>query len=156
MATSRAIAEWNGNLNDGRGTMKPEHAGAVAFSMGTRFGNEAGSNPEELIGAALAGCFSMALSDELEEAGVPPRSIKTEAVVRIDREGWGGSAKSDAPYEILAVELSTEVDAPGMDEARLEQIAEVTSRRCPVARALASLPKISVKATLTSGARQSA
>ena len=84
MGTSKATAHWEGSIKEGRGGMKPGHATEVAFSFGTRFEGQTGSNPEEMIGAALAGCFSLALSASLGRAGLAPQSVNTSASVVLD------------------------------------------------------------------------
>src|ERR1044071_4823359 len=103
MSISKASGEWNGTLKTGRGVMKPEHASDVAFSLATRFEGEKGSNPEEMVGAALAGCFSMALSLGLEKAGMKPESIKTSAKVHLEKVEGG--------FAIQKIELSNETRA---------------------------------------------
>ncbi|MFO7655144.1 MAG: OsmC family peroxiredoxin [Candidatus Krumholzibacteriia bacterium] len=140
MAISKANATWEGTLKDGKGIMRPEHADPVPFSVGTRFEGQTGSNPEEMIGAALAGCFSMALSLGLEQAGAPPRNIQTAARVRIEKQGDG--------FTITAIELSTEVSAPGIEDARFQQVAEETKSTCPVSKALAAVERIELTARL--------
>lgn len=144
MATSKATAQWFGNFKTGQGMMKPAHAAEMAFTTGTRFENQNGTNPEELIGAAFAGCFSMALSVGLEKAGATPKSIRTSASVKVDRDGDG--------FTIKSIDLTTEVDAPGMDMSKLQSIAEQTRQGCPVGKALASVGDVTVKAMLASGA----
>ncbi len=139
MSISKASAEWDGGLKDGKGSMKPEHAPAAPFSLGSRFEGQQGSNPEELIGAALSGCFSMALSLGLEQAGVKPQSIRTSAQVHLDKDGDG--------FSITTIDLVTEVKAAGIDGARFHLIAEETKKHCPVSKALAGV-KISLKASL--------
>jgi osmotically inducible protein OsmC len=151
MATSKATAQWNGTIKQGSGTMKPAHGPEVAFSAATRFAGETGSNPEELIGAAFAGCFSMALSVALEQAGAPPKTIRTSATVKVDRGGAAGSSDGKAPFEIHDIALSTEVDAPGLDAARLQELVAATKKGCPVGKALASVGNISVEAKLVAG-----
>src|SRR5262249_7506633 len=89
MAISKASAQWDGPLKTGKGVMKPAHAPEIPFSAASRFEGAPASNPEEVIGAALAGCFSMALSLGLEKAGATPKSIRTIANVKLDREGDG-------------------------------------------------------------------
>src|SRR5262249_49367590 len=84
---SKATAPWEGNIKSGKGVMKAAHAPEIPFSLGTRFEGQPGSNPEEIIGAALAGCFSMALSLGLERAGSPPKTIRTSATVKLDKDG---------------------------------------------------------------------
>ena len=139
MAISNASAQWTGGLKDGKGVMKPAHAPEAVFTLASRFEGAPSSNPEELIGAALAGCFSMALTLSLETAGVKPQGVKTEAAVALDRDGGG--------FTITSIELSTEATVPGLDAARFQQIAEETKKGCPVSKALAGT-KINLKAKL--------
>jgi osmotically inducible protein OsmC len=119
--------------------MKPANAAEVPFTLGTRFAGEKGSNPEEVIGAALAGCFSMALSAALGKAGANPRSIQTAAAVQLDKDGDG--------FKISSIALTTTAEVPGFDKAKFDQIAEETKKGCPVSKALAATP-ITLKATL--------
>jgi osmotically inducible protein OsmC len=128
MSISKASAAWNGTLKAGRGTMKPEHGADVPFTMSTRFEGGQGSNPEELIGAALAGCFSMALSLELEKAGMTPQNIQTTARVHLERAGDG--------FAIPRIDLATEARASGGDEAKFRHLAEQTKKACPVGKLL--------------------
>lgn len=139
MSTSRASARWEGTLKDGRGNMKPAHAAEVPFTLNTRFAGEKGSNPEELIGAALAGCFSMALSAAFSKEGLAPKSIQTEATVQLDKDGDG--------FRISSIALTTDVSIPGVSANQLEAIAQETKRNCPVSKALAGT-QITLKATL--------
>jgi osmotically inducible protein OsmC len=139
MAISKGSAEWTGGLKDGKGTMKPAHAGEAAFTLGSRFEGQPSSNPEELIGAALSGCFSMALTLGLEMAGLKPKSVKSAAAVHLDRQGEG--------FAITTIELTTEASVPGLDDAKFQAIAEETKKGCPVSKALAGT-KITLKATL--------
>jgi osmotically inducible protein OsmC len=139
MAISKASAYWNGSLKDGRGSMKPAHAPEIPFSLSTRFEGASGSNPEELIGAALCGCFSMALALALERAGHTPRSIQTAARVSMDKEGDG--------FRITKIELTTDANVPGAERGQFETIAEETKRSCPVSRALGNTT-ITLKANL--------
>ena len=100
-----------------------------AYSFSSRFEEGKGTNPEELIGAAEAGCFSMALSSNLEKAGHPPKRISTVATVKLEMiEG--------AP-KITTIDLKTEANVPGIDEAKFREIAEQTKKGCPVSKALA-------------------
>lgn len=140
MAVRTAQAAWDGTLREGKGRFEVE-SGAVqgAFSFGTRFEEEPGSNPEELIGAAHAGCFSMALSGDLEKAGYTPRWVRTTARVHIE--------KGDAGFGITGIDLESEVRAEGLDDAEFQRIAEGTRQNCPVSKALASVP-INLKAAL--------
>ena len=142
MAIRTAEAEWKGSLQKGSGVMK---LGSGSFeghyTFGTRFGDEKGTNPEELIAAAHAGCFSMALSLALGEADYSPQRIHTTARARIDRVPDG--------FRITRIELETEADVPGIDEAKFLAIAETAKRGCPVSRALAGT-EITLKAHLVS------
>ena len=143
MATSKATARWEGSLKAGSGVMHPAHGPEVAFSVATRFEGKTGSNPEELVGAALAGCFSMALASNLEKAGAAPKQIKTDASVKIEKLGDG--------FTITAIELTTEADVPGMDADKFRAIADATKKGCPVSKALAAVESITLSAKLTSG-----
>jgi osmotically inducible protein OsmC len=139
MGISKASAQWDGGLKDGKGTMTPAHASPASFSLGSRFEGQPGSNPEELLGAALSGCFSMALTLSLEMAGVKPQSVRTSADVRLDKDGPG--------FSITTIELTTVASVPGLDAAKFQGIAEETKKNCPVSKALAGV-KISLKASL--------
>ena len=129
MSISNAKAEWNGAIKDGQGTMTPAHAQAVPFSLATRFEGKQGSNPEEMVGAALAGCFSMALTGSLGRAGFTPTSVRTDAKVSLDKDGAG--------FAISKIELETTVVVLGVDSAKLNEIADETKKNCPVSKALA-------------------
>jgi osmotically inducible protein OsmC len=142
MANSKASAQWEGTLKTGKGVMKPSHAAEIPFTFGSRFEGQPMSNPEELIGAALAGCFSMALSLGLEQAGAHPRVIRTTADVKLDKDGDG--------FGITAIELTTQADVPGLEAGKFQTIAEATKKACPVSKALAGVRNISLKATLMS------
>src|SRR4051812_18528592 len=139
MAISKASATWTGGFKDGKGGMKPAHAPEASFTVGSRFEGQPSSNPEELIGAALAGCFSMALTLGLEKAGLSPKSVRTSADVHLDRQADG--------FAITTIELSTEASVPGADPARFQEIAEQTKKGCPVSKALTGA-KIVLKASL--------
>ena len=128
MSISNATATWTGDIKTGKGVMKPEHAGEVPFSMGTRFEGVKGSNPEEVIGSALAGCFSMALSLGLEKAGMKPESIHTSAKVHLEKDAGG--------FAIPKIELSTQVRASGGDAEKFKTVAEETKKGCPVSKLL--------------------
>jgi lipoyl-dependent peroxiredoxin len=134
MNIRKAEATWKGNLKDGKGTMKVgSGAFEVAFSDATRFGETPGTNPEELVGAAYAGCYSMALSADLGRAGFTPVSIHTTALVTLD--------KVDGKPRITLVHLDTEASVPGIDPQQFQEIARATSQGCPIAAALAALNK---------------
>jgi osmotically inducible protein OsmC len=144
MPERKAKAVWEGNLQQGKGRMAlGSGAYEGAYSFQTRMGDEPGSNPEELIGAALAGCFSMALSADLAKAGASPERIQTDARVHFEQEG--------ARWTITFIELATEVEAKGLEDGKFQAIAEETKQNCPVARALAAT-EIRLKAHLTARA----
>ena len=140
MPVRKAEAEWRGTLREGKGTIKSE-SGAVngQYSFGTRFENGVGTNPEELIGAAHAGCFSMALSAGLEKAGKPAKRVHTTAAVRLDKVGEG--------FGITKIDLTCEAEVPGMDDAGFQQAAKAAKENCPVSKALAGV-QISLTARL--------
>ena len=126
---SKASAEWTGGFKDGKGTMTPAHAAPIGFTAGSRFEGQPASNPEEVVGAALAGCFSMALTVGLERAGHKPQSVKTSADVTLE--------KGDAGFAITGIALTTVASVPGLDAAQFQTIAEETKKGCPVSKALA-------------------
>ena len=130
MPVRSAEAQWEGSLQDGAGKMR---LGSGAFegrySFSSRFEDGPGTNPEELIGAAHAGCFSMALSGGLTRAGHPPTRVDTTAKVHIERGGAG--------FAITRIELQTEAEVPGLDEETFRREAEAAKAGCPVSKALA-------------------
>ncbi|MGH2680554.1 MAG: OsmC family peroxiredoxin [Actinomycetota bacterium] len=134
-------ASWDGPLKDGKGRFWTE-SGEVSgvFSFPTRFEDQEGSNPEELIGAALAGCFSMALAGDLERAGHVPESVRTVAAVNLD--------KGERGFAITGIDLESEAMVAGIDPAEFEALAHTTKTNCPVGKALASVP-IELRARLT-------
>jgi osmotically inducible protein OsmC len=140
MPTRTAEALWEGTLAQGQGNMKVQ-SGAFegAYSFGTRFEDKPGTNPEELIGAAHAGCFSMALSLLLEKAGHKPKQVHTRASVKLEKQAEG--------FAITGIHLETEAQVPGMDPETFAQQAEAAKKGCPVSRALAAT-EISLNATL--------
>lgn len=130
MPVRTANAEWKGGLKGGRGTMRlGSGAFEGAYSIGSRFEDAAGTNPEELIGAAHAGCFSMALSLGLDRAGHTPKRVATSARVHIEKVGDG--------FAITAIDLTCEAEVPGIDAAAFQQHAEGAKNNCPVSKALA-------------------
>jgi osmotically inducible protein OsmC len=140
MPVRKAEAVWEGGLLKGKGSMKlGSGAYEGAFSFASRFENGTGTNPEELIGAAHAGCFSMALSFMLEQAGHTPRRVRSSAKVHIDKVGEG--------FKITAIELETEADIPGIDEKKFMEIADAAKKGCPVSQALSGT-EITLKARL--------
>jgi osmotically inducible protein OsmC len=139
MGISKATGTWEGTLKAGRGAMVPEHAASVPFSLATRFEGAQGSSPEELAGAALAGCFSMALSLGLEKSGMTPQSIRTSARVHLEKAGEG--------FAIPRIELTTEASVSGGDEAKFRAVAEETKKGCPISKLFAGA-QISLDAKL--------
>src|SRR6187397_300237 len=130
MATRTSSVTWEGNLKEGKGTMKVGRGAYEGpFSFASRFENGGGTNPEELIGAAEAGCFSMALSANLEKAGHPAKRISTTATVKLEMVGGGP--------KITAIDVKTEAEVPGIDEAKFQEQAEHTKKTCPVSVVLA-------------------
>ena len=129
MATRISSAEWKGSLKGGAGTMRlGSGAYEGPFTFASRFETGSGTNPEELIGAAHAGCFSMAFSAILGKAGFAPKSIATEAKVHIDKIGDG--------FTITKIELITVGQIPGIDQATFLKHANEAKAGCPVSRAL--------------------
>ncbi len=137
MPVSMADATWKGALRDGEGTMATE-SGAYEgeFSFATRFGDEDGTNPEELIGASLAGCFSMAFANELDEAGFTAEEVSTNAEVHME----DGS--------IAKIHLTTAATVPDIGEDQFHEIAGEAKENCPVSRALTGVDEIALDATL--------
>lgn len=132
MPTRNAEATWKGTLQQGNGSYKGE-SGTLGgtYSFGTRFGDEKGSNPEELLAAAHAACFSMALSLQLQQAGGQPESVHTEAACTVEKVGQG--------FKITTIELRTRVRASGLDEAKFQEAAQAAKSGCPVSQALAGV-----------------
>lgn len=142
MPKRKANAEWRGNLQEGKGKLSFGNGAYEGnYSFSSRFEEGKGTNPEELIAAAHAGCYSMALSAGLAKAGYNPESVKTEAVVSLD--------KVDGGFSITGVHLKTEASIPGIDEDTFRQQAESAKAGCPVSRALASI-SITLDAKLVS------
>jgi len=141
MPARSANARWEGGLKDGKGNMR---LGGGAFegqySFSSRFEEGAGTNPEELIAAAHAGCFSMALSGGLERGGHTPNSIETEAKVHLSPKDGGG-------FRISRIDLITTADVPGIDDAAFQQAAKAAKEGCPVSGALSAV-EITLDATL--------
>ncbi len=133
MPTRNAEAVWDGSLREGNGKMMfGSGAYEGAYSFGSRFENAKGTNPEELIGAAHAGCFSMALSANLGGAGFTPQHIHTFAHVTIE--------SVEGKSRITKINLETEAKVPGISAAQFQQIAEDAKQNCPVSVALSSVP----------------
>lgn len=137
-----ASAHWQGGIKDGGGTISSQ-SGALQdtpYGFNTRFTDQPGTNPEELIGAAHAGCFSMALSKELGDAGITAESIDTRAEVTLD--------EVDGGFAISAVHLSLRAKIPGADRTAFEQAVETAKNGCPVSKVLNA--KITLEAVLDS------
>ncbi len=140
MIIRKSSAVWQGTLKEGKGSVSlGSGAFTGAYSFGSRFENGTGTNPEELIGAAHAGCFSMALSGALSQAGFPPLKIATEARISMDKTPDG--------FTITRSDLITEADVPGIDAALFAKLAEEAKKGCPVSRALKGVA-ITLQATL--------
>jgi osmotically inducible protein OsmC len=140
MPVRTSEAEWRGTLREGNGQMKlGSGAYEGAYSFPSRFEEGAGSNPEELLAAAHAGCFSMAFAGALGRAGFNPTRIHTTAKVHIENTGGG--------FSITRIELNTEGEVPDIDEATFQEHAKSAKENCPVSRALA-VSDISVQARL--------
>ena len=133
MADRKATAEWNGTLAQGEGRMSlGSGAFEGKFSFNTRMGEEPGTNPEELIAAALAGCYSMALNATLEKQGTPASRVNSQAVVHF--------GKGDAGFAISGIDLETNAVVNGISEEDFRQTAESVKETCPVSKALAAVP----------------
>jgi osmotically inducible protein OsmC len=142
MPKRNASARWEGSLQEGNGTMKMA-SGAYEgpYSFQSRFEEGDGTNPEELIAAAHAGCYSMALSGELGKAGHEVDSVETEATVHLEKVEGG--------FAIKRIDLKTRVSAPGVDEAGFQEAAEAAKKGCPISQALAAVETIELDAQLT-------
>ena len=139
---AKGHAQWKGDLKSGSGTFTAGDSIAGDYSYKSRFEDGPGANPEQLIGAAHAACFSMALSNGLAEAGNPPDSVETEAVVTL--------RVVDGAPTITKIALTTVGRVPGIDEATFAQQAEEAKKGCPVSKALAAVPEITLDASLES------
>ena len=132
MPARTANAVWEGSLQEGRGKMKlGSGAFEGAYSFSSRFEEGTGTNPEELIGAAHAGCFSMALAAGLGRAGYPPKRVATTAKVHL--------TKTEAGFRINKIELHTEAEVPNIDHQAFQEQAETAKKNCPVSQALAGV-----------------
>jgi len=142
MPVRKASAAWNGTLKEGSGTMKMA-SGAYEgpYSFGSRFEEAPGTNPEELIAAAHAGCFSMALSAGLGKSGFSPTRVETSARVHLEKVGEG--------FGITKIDLTTRAEVPGIDEETFQEHAKGAKENCPVSKVLAAA-EISLDATLVS------
>jgi lipoyl-dependent peroxiredoxin len=132
--TRHATARWEGDLKSGQGRLDTPQSGLfenTRYGFNTRFGDEKGANPEELVAAAHAGCFAMALSAMLTEAGHPPAFIESRADVEMSMDG--------GPH-ITQIRLKVRGEAPGLDAAQFRQHAEKAKAECPISKLLAAVP----------------
>lgn len=133
-------AVWRGGLKEGEGKITVESGGfTLGYGFSSRFGEGKGTSPEELVGAAHAACFSMALAAALEKAGHPPEEIKTQDRVRLEKQEGG--------YAITEIHVITEGKVPGIKEENFQKVAEEVKRTCPVSKALSGT-KITLSAAL--------
>jgi lipoyl-dependent peroxiredoxin len=143
MPEKRASVHWEGAGKTGKGAISTE-TGALKdypYGFGSRFGDDRkGTNPEEILGAAHAGCFTMAFAFALEGAGITATSIDTKAAVRLVQDGAG--------FKIDRIALEMEAVIPGIDQAKFDELAAGAKAGCPLSKALASVPEITLKATL--------
>ena len=141
MPTRNASAVWEGGLKNGKGSFKSQ-SGAVggSYSFGSRFENSTGSNPEELLAAAEAACYSMALSSGLEKNGTPATKVETAAACTVEAVEGG--------FAIKSIKLDVTASAPGIDNAKFQEIAVATKSGCPVSKALSSSVDLQLNARL--------
>jgi osmotically inducible protein OsmC len=140
MSERKANAEWKGSLKEGAGKIAlGSGLFEGAFSFATRIEDEPGTNPEELLGASLAGCYVMALNAALEKEGKPATSVKSEAKVSL--------GKDDTGFAITRIDLAVTAEGPDIDDAAFQGIAENVKKGCPISKALAAVP-INLTATL--------
>ena len=137
---AKGVAEWRGDLRSGTGRFTAGEDISGEYSFKSRFEDGPGANPEQLIAAAEAACFSMALSNMLSEAGAIPESVRTDAHVTL--------RLLDGVPTITTIELTTVGRVPGLDEAAFQEQAAKAKLDCPVSRALASVPEVTLEATL--------
>ena len=143
MINRRAHAVWQGNGKEGKGTITTQ-SGVLAdqpYGFNTRFEDKPGTNPEELIAAAHAGCFTMALAFQLQAAGLAATEMKTEAVVTLEKEGDG--------FKVSKSALTLSATIPGIDQAKFDELAHAAETGCPISKVLNA--EITLKATLNQG-----
>lgn len=132
--TRHATAHWEGDLKSGQGRLSTPQSGLLTdtrYGFNTRFGDEKGTNPEELIAAAHAGCFAMALSARLADAGHPPQALDARAEVELSMDGGP---------TLSAIRLQVRATVPGIDEAKFRALADDAKQNCPVSKALSAVP----------------
>ena len=137
---AKGSAEWKGDVPTGNGTFTAGDTLSGEYSFKSRFEDGPGANPEQLIAAAHASCFSMALSNILAQAGSPPDSVRTDATVTL--------RLVDGTPTITSINLVTVGQVPGVDAAKFQEYAQSAKAGCPVSRALAGVPEITLEATL--------
>ncbi len=143
MIEKKASVHWEGAGKNGRGQISTETGAlqAYPYGAGSRFGDDRkGTNPEEIVGAAHAACFTMAFAFACEKAGLTPGAIDTTAAVRLAKEGEG--------FKIDRIALTLDASVPGIDDAKFQQLAQGAKQNCPLSKALAAVPEITLKATL--------
>jgi osmotically inducible protein OsmC len=143
MPTRKANAVWQGGLQKGNGTFKGQTGLSGQYNFSSRFENGAGSNPEELLAAAHAACFSMALAVGLEQAGFTATQVDTQAACTIEKQGAG--------FKITRMQLTTTATVPKIDDAKFQSIASATKEGCPVSGALKGNVQIDLQASLVKG-----
>jgi osmotically inducible protein OsmC len=142
MTVRNGSAEWHGSVKSGSGTIiVGDGVFEGAYSYESRFGEAAGTNPEQLLAAAHSGCFTMALANVLSAAGQPPESLRTNARVQLRNR--------DGEITLARIDLATEGDVPGIHERQFQSYAEAAKNDCPVSRALAGIPEIILTAKLS-------
>jgi len=142
MIEKKASVHWEGAGKTGQGQVSTE-TGALRnqpYGVAARFADGTGTNPEEILGAAHAACFTMFFAVSCEKAGINVTSIDTTATVRLAKEGEG--------WKIDRIALAMEATVPGLDQARFSEIAETSKKNCPVSKALAAVPEITLEAKL--------
>ena len=141
MAVKKAKAVWRGTGKDGEGRLTSESGvlSDTAYSFKTRFENEKGTNPEELIAAAHAGCFAMALAFALQKAGLEPNTLTVDSAVSLDPDGDG--------FKVSKSALTLVADVPGIDRAKFDELAKGAKEGCPISKLLKA--EITLDATLT-------
>jgi osmotically inducible protein OsmC len=141
MPIRTSSARWSGNLTEGSGTIRTGKGGFEGnYSFKSRFEEGEGTNPEELIAAAHAGCFSMAFSKGLADAGHTPTSVETTAKVHLD--------KTDAGMTVTRIDLESVGDVPGIDDSEFQKIAQGAKENCPISRLLSPGAEITLTARL--------
>ncbi|HZI41296.1 MAG TPA: OsmC family peroxiredoxin [Gemmatimonadaceae bacterium] len=140
MPTRTASATWKGGLKGGSGSFKGQTGLGGSYSFGSRFENASGSNPEELLAAAEAACYSMALSAGLERAGSPPTSVDTTAHCTIEKVGEG--------FKVTKMRLEVRASVPKMDAGEFRKLAEATKEACPISQVMKGNVPIELDAKL--------